>query len=249
MELQKNNDGTIPHVIEIIRRINEGSTQPFLCKCDDGKLYVLKSKPSMPPKNLVAEFVAGCLASDIGLPIPDFKVVFVPEELIEYTPELKREISTGHAFASQYIDGAVALTFIQSRNEAIIPIEQQKLIYVFDKWVLNADRTLTDKGGNVNIIYDVGNDKYYLIDHNLSFDQNAEPDDFLVHVYGPGNRKWQYDLIDRVEYRHKVVDSLCKVPEIFGDVPDDWVVDDDFLPFVNGTLEKGDRDEFWSAIA
>lgn len=60
MELQKNNDGTIPHVIEIIRRINEGSTQPFLCKCDDGKLYVLKSKPSMPPKNLVAEFVAGC---------------------------------------------------------------------------------------------------------------------------------------------------------------------------------------------
>ncbi|MDH8431332.1 hypothetical protein QIG28_27360, partial [Klebsiella pneumoniae] len=72
-----------------------------------------------------------------------------------------------------------------SRNEAIIPIEQQKLIYVFDKWVLNADRTLTDKGGNVNIIYDVGNDKYYLIDHNLSFDQNAEPDDFLVHVYGP----------------------------------------------------------------
>ncbi|MEI6928304.1 HipA family kinase, partial [Klebsiella pneumoniae] len=75
----------------------------------------------------------------IGLPIPDFKVVFVPEELIEYAPELKREISTGHAFASQYIDGAVALTFIQSRNEAIIPIEQQKLIYVFDKWVLNAD--------------------------------------------------------------------------------------------------------------
>ncbi|WP_227542068.1 HipA family kinase [Klebsiella pneumoniae] len=67
----------------------------------------MKSKPSMPPKNLVAEFVAGW-ASDIGLPIPDFKVVFVPEELIEYTPELKREISTGHAFASQYIDGAVA---------------------------------------------------------------------------------------------------------------------------------------------
>lgn len=37
-----NNGGVIPSVIEIIRRIKEGSTQPFLCKCDDGQMYVLK---------------------------------------------------------------------------------------------------------------------------------------------------------------------------------------------------------------
>ncbi|HBV9908393.1 TPA: HipA family kinase [Klebsiella aerogenes] len=244
-----NNGGVIPSVIEIIRRIKEGSTQPFLCKCDDGQMYVLKSKPSMPPKNLLAEFIAGCLANDIGLSLPEFKIVFVPEELIEYSPELQHEIFPGLAFASRYIEGAVDLTFTQSRNAAIIPTEQQKLIYAFDKWVLNADRTLTDKGGNVNILYDVGHDKYYLIDHNLSFDKNADPEDFTVHVYGPGNRKWEYDLVDRLEYRQKVVDCYCKLPAIIQDIPEEWIVDDEFLPFVQNTLEKGDSDEFWSDIA
>ncbi|EAA5961766.1 hypothetical protein EU853_23450 [Salmonella enterica subsp. enterica serovar Stanleyville] len=248
MEREAGNDDAIPNVVEVIRRINEGSTQPFLCKCDDGQLYVLKSKPSMPPKNLLAEFISGCLAQDIGLTLPDLKIVFVPEELVEYSPELQSNICTGHAFASQYIEGAVALTFSQSRNEAIVPIEQQKLIYVFDRWVINADRTLTSKGGNVNILYDVGNDKYYLIDHNLSFDENAGPDDFLVHVYGPGNRKWEFDLVDRLEYRQKVVDSLVKLPAIIEEIPDEWIVDDEFLPFVYDTLDKGDRDEFWSEI-
>lgn len=147
MESETNTNDAIPNVIEIIRRINEGSTQPYLCKCDDGHLYILKSKPSMPPRNLLSEFISGCLAKEIGLPLPDFKIVFVPEELIEFSPDLQCEISTGYAFASMYIDGAVALTFTQSRNEAIVPIDQQKLIYVFDRIVLNADRTLTDKGG------------------------------------------------------------------------------------------------------
>ncbi|HBI9806134.1 TPA: HipA family kinase, partial [Escherichia coli] len=124
----------------------------------------------------------------------------------------------------------------------------QKLIYVFDKWILNADRTLTDKGGNVNILYDISNDKYYLIDHNLSFDQNAGPEDFSVHVYGPGNRKWQYDLVDRVEYRQRVVNSLHKLPAILDEIPEEWIVDEEFLPFVCTTLDKGDCDEFWSAI-
>ncbi|EBG8339848.1 hypothetical protein D8R97_22165 [Salmonella enterica subsp. enterica] len=248
MECVASSNSAIPNVVEVIRRINEGSTQPFLCKCDDGQLYVLKSKPSMPPKNLLAEFISACLANDIGLPLPDFKIVFVPEELIEYSPDLQQQICTGYAFASLFIDGAIALTFTQSRNETIIPVEQQKLIYVFDKWILNADRTLTDKGGNVNIIYDISNDKYYLIDHNLSFDQNTGPEDFSVHVYGPGNRKWQYDLVDRVEYRQKVVNSLHKLPAILDEIPEEWIVDEEFLPFVCTTLDKGDCDEFWSAI-
>lgn len=244
-----NVDDVVPNVIEIVRRINEGSTQPFLCKCDDGLLYVLKSKPSMPPKNLLAEFIAGCLAQCVGLPLPEFKVVYVPEDLVEYSPELKNEICSGHAFASKYIDGAVALTFTQSRNETIIPIEQQKLIYAFDRWVLNADRTLTRKGGNVNILYDVGNDQYYLIDHNLSFDENAGPDDFSVHVYGPGNRMWEYDMLDRLDYRRKLAECYFNLPAIVIGAPEEWKEDEDFLPFVLDTLGKGDSDDFWRDIA
>ncbi|WP_308063731.1 hypothetical protein [Salmonella enterica] len=32
------------------------------------------------------------------------------------------------------------------------------------------------------------------------------------------------------------------------EIPDEWIVDDEFLPFVYDTLDKGDRDEFWSEI-
>lgn len=70
----------------------------------------------------------------------------------------------------------------------------------------------------------------------------------MVHVYGPGNRKWEFDLVDRLEYRQKVVDSLVKLPAIIEEIPDEWIVDDEFLPFVYDTLDKGDRDEFWSEI-
>ena len=238
-----------PNVIEIIRRINEGSTQPYLCKCDDGNLYVLKSRPSMPPKNLLAEYISGCLALEIGLPLPDFKIVFVPEELVEFDPDLQREVCSGHAFASLYIAGAVSLTFTQSRNEKIVPIEEQKLIYVFDKLILNADRTLTDRGGNVNILYEVKSNKYYLIDHNLSFDQNVGPQDFSVHVYGPDNRGWECDLVDKLEYRQRVADCTGKLPEILTHIPEDWEGDEDFLSLVSNTLASGNLDGFWSEIA
>ncbi|EIR0277604.1 hypothetical protein Q6Z17_001280, partial [Salmonella enterica] len=52
----------------------------------------------------------------------------------------------------------------------------------------------------------------------------------------------------RLEYRQKVVDSLVKLPAIIEEIPDEWIVDDEFLPFVYDTLDKGDRDEFWSEI-
>lgn len=249
MDYEIKENALIPNVVEIIRPMNEGSTRPYLCKCDDGFMYVLKSKPSMTQKNLLSELISGCLAKSIGLPLPEFKIVFVPEELVEFTPDLQRDISTGHAFASQYIEGAVALTFTQSRNETIIPIEQQKLIYLLDNVILNGDRTLTEKGGNVNILYDVSHDKYYLIDHNLSFDQDVQPDDFLWHVYSPRSRKWVYDMIDRVIYRQKVLDCTKKLPEIMGLIPTDWIVEDQFSAFVTQTLEKANQDKFWREIA
>ncbi|MGU4367848.1 HipA family kinase [Escherichia coli] len=54
--------------------------------------------------------------------------------------------------------------------------------------------------------------------------------------------------MDRVEYRQRVVNSLHKLPAILDEIPEEWIVDEEFLPFVCTTLDKGDCDEFWSAI-
>ena len=43
---------------------------------------------------------------------------------------------------------------------------------------MQTERLLT-KVETLTSFYDISNDKYYLIDHNLSFDQNAGPEDFL----------------------------------------------------------------------
>ena len=65
-----------------------------------------------------------------------------------------------------------------------------------------------------------------------------------MHVYGPGNRKWEYDSVDRHEYRQKEEDCHCKLPAIIQKIPEDWIVDDEFLPSVQTPLEHGAIDEF-----
>ncbi|WP_255478908.1 HipA family kinase [Pantoea sp. ME81] len=235
-------------VVEFIRRIKEGSTKPILCRCDDGKKYIVKSMPLMPPKHLLAEFISACLASDLGLPLPDFNVVYIPEELLEFSPELKDEIKSGYAFATLYIENAVSLTFAQSRNERVIPVDEQKRIYLFDRWVMNGDRSLTAKGGNVNMLYDVQHDRYYLIDHNLAFDQNADAGDFDYHVYSHKSREWAFDMVDRVVQKEKLLNAYCRMPHFWEDVPEDWCVDQDFINSIETTLTRAETDEFWSSI-
>lgn len=208
-------DDQSPHVVEIIRRIREGSTEPFLCRCDDGFMYVVKSMPTMPRRQLVAEFISACLVRDIGLPFPEFTIVYVPEELLEFSPDLRKQIEAGYAFASRYIENAVSLSFAQSRNNDIIPLNDQKMIYVFDRWIINVDRTLTDKGGNINMLLDVKDNRYYLIDHNLAFDQNATLRDFNEHVFSHLTRNWEIDMVDRLAHREMLLKTYRKMPDFW----------------------------------
>jgi hypothetical protein len=56
--------------------------------------------------------------------------------------------------------------------ETVIKIDTQlKLsVLIFDLWVENEDRTLTEKGGNPNLLWKSDESKLYVIDHNLNFD-------------------------------------------------------------------------------
>lgn len=202
----------------------------------------------MPPKHLLAEFISACLASEMGLPLPDFNIVYVPEDLLEFLPDLSKEVSSGYAFATRYIENAISLTFAQSRNVQVVPIDEQKKIYLFDRWIMNGDRSLTAKGGNVNILYDVEHDRYYLIDHNLAFDQNAGAEDFDYHVYSHKSRGWVFDMVDRIAQREKLLNSYSRMPHFWEVVPDEWLTDQDFLEKIDTTLTRADTDEFWSSI-
>lgn len=49
----------------------------------------------------------------------------------------------------------------------------QRRIAVFDWWIMNGDRTLSESGGNPNILWDISIDSAFIIDHNLAFDRSV----------------------------------------------------------------------------
>ena len=61
----------------------QGRTNPYLCEGDDGKQYVVKGS-SATCAGLVKEWIVAHLAKHFGLPIPDFKIAWLDDELVEF---------------------------------------------------------------------------------------------------------------------------------------------------------------------
>ncbi|CFV22125.1 HipA family kinase [Yersinia pseudotuberculosis] len=241
----------ILQVVEIVRRIPDCATQPFLCKCNDDNLYVVKGMPCVPKKQLMAEWISACLADSLGLSIPEFKIVYIDRSLTEFVPEWRRELYEGYAFATKYISGVAPITFTQAHSNVDVPA--QKKIYLFDRWINNSDRTLSPIGGNVNIIFDYQNNRHYLIDHNLAFDHDELESDFEYHVYSAKHRSWVYDLVDKQEREDEISHARTMLSSAIEYIPEEWELDDTdentaFLSFVENTLDRALSEEFWSNI-
>lgn len=245
--------GDVLNIDHIIRRMSTGVTEPFLCECDDGLKYVIKGQPRVTRKELMAEWVSAKLAHRLGLSIPDSFLVYVDKEIITFSkPEWKEDLREGHAFACQYIDQSIPISFYQAHSN--IDIQTRKFIYLFDKWLNNSDRTLSKKGlGNVNLLFNVLSNRYYLIDHNLAFFQDYHQEEFESHVYCPNHRDWTYDMFDAQDFRDRLISAADEFDGLASSIPDDWKLDDPesqevFLNFLKTTLERAASDEFWSNL-
>ncbi len=69
-------------IIEVIRRSEQGVTQPYICRGDNDKIYFVKGIGAG-RRSQICEWVAGNLGLVLGLPIAPFDIVEVPEELME----------------------------------------------------------------------------------------------------------------------------------------------------------------------
>lgn len=96
------------------RRMNDGITQPFLCTCQDGFAYTVKGRPKLRQCELVAELKSAHLARQIGLPCPEYSIVEVGEEIIEFMPDLRGELSPGPAFATRFIENTSTVNIQQA---------------------------------------------------------------------------------------------------------------------------------------
>ena len=138
-------------IIEILNRSIQGITKPFYCRCEDGQAYFVKGHGAG-KQSLIAEYVCGRLARAFGLPVADFEIVEVPQELIRWSGrDDAQDLGAGLAFGSR------ALPHVQEFSMAHMPhvaALTRKDVALFDWWVQNADRTLTEKGGNPNLLWD-----------------------------------------------------------------------------------------------
>jgi len=238
-------------VTEIIRRIPDCATEPFLCKCDDGELYVVKGMPSVPRVQLIAEWVSAHIGLELGLSLPDFGMAYVDRALTQYVPQWRNALNEGYAFATKFIPGVAPITFTQAHTN--VAEQEQKKIYLFDRWINNSDRTLSPQGGNVNIIFDYRNNRFYLIDHNLAFDQNDTDDAFDYHVYAPRHRKWLFDIVDRPQSEDELTRTKGILPLCVECIPDEWLPEtqderEECFGRIEKLLNRNDTDLFWSKI-
>ncbi|WP_294202189.1 HipA family kinase [uncultured Sphingomonas sp.] len=235
-------------IVEIVRPIESGMTRPFLCRLADGHLYAVKGRAAL-HHGLIAEFVAGCLGRQLGLPIPPFIVAHMPRALLHHYPDhdAMSAIGLGPVFASAWQES------IQPFTPLTLSIQDPTLmarLYVFDHWIANGDRSLTEHGGNPNIFIRLNGGTPVVIDHNLAFSQDYDAAQELpLHV---GRNAWTV-WGNRPNFQSEMLDTMDRVcaswRDIVDHIPDEWLDgQEDFLDRIAATLERRHTPGFWTEL-
>lgn len=238
-------------IIEVIGRSIQGITRPFICRGDDGEFYFVKGIGAT-RQSQVYEWVAGNLGLELGLPIAPFEIVDVPEELLETDPGLS-ELGSGPAFGSQ----RQMITELNYAGIAEVPDTVQRDVLAFDWWIRNADRMLTEEGGNPNLFWDTVDQHLVVIDHNQAFDPDFNKGSFLrFHVFSLESQDVFDDWERQRHYAERFAKALESWQTISDAIPDEWyyadkemtVPADVNLERMLATLEFCQTDEFWEQL-
>jgi hypothetical protein len=212
-------------VREIANSAAAGQTNPFLCKLSDDCFYYVKGR-SLNCDGLVKEYVSAILGRKLGLPIPNFSLVRLPN-LAHYPADQEGPGSLGFGvvFASQRVPDLADLGYGQI---ASIPQPLRRDVAVFDYWIGNGDRSLTAAGGNPNLFWDVAQSRLHVFDHNLAFADDYSLRDTLA--YHPFREDLEGVLADT-----HAIDGYCvQFAQILTDwhnienrIPEDWLYKDE----------------------
>lgn len=227
---------------QVLREMQQGKTAPYLCKDDEGIQHIVKGKNAT-LAGLVREWICAVLGSEFKLPIPDFSIAWVDE------PFQRKKDLFEYNFASTFIEN------IQDVNTATLSKLPQQLInnlYMFDYWVMNGDRTLTDMGGNPNFFIHQRTNEAIVIDHNLAFDSDFDIDNHkTIHVCSK-YKKWA-DLfsVERQYYTDLFEKAIDALNQALNEIPEEWLdnyslakIQSEIFPI----LERYRDEKFWEDI-
>jgi len=211
---------TTLQVNEIMRRLEQGMTRPFLVRAEDEVLYVAKGRETT-QRGLIAEWICAHLAQQLGLPIPDFRLLQVPPELVSALGPEVAALGHGAVFGSLQQSGVQEFAVTQLKR---VDAEQRRMLLAFDWWVENADRSLSAHGGNPNLLWNAAQSKLLVIDHNLAFDADFdEASFFATHVFRQEAAALFDDLVCRAELSERLEAALSCFDAAVQAIPPEWL--------------------------
>jgi hypothetical protein len=236
--------------VEHIRRMR-GGARAQLMRCSDGHCYVVKFQNNPQDRRVLANELLGTqLARLLGLPTATPAIVYISEDLIRMTDELRVEYPrwlrgcsrSGPQFGSRYIGDwrrCVALDILS--DNLLRGVENLKTfagMLVFDKWTCNTDGR--------QVVFQRKNQRYeaVMIDQGFCFSSGdwAFPDAPLRGRYA---RTCVYDGIrgiDDFEPWLSRLESQIGEHAIWGcgaEIPPEWYESDsDALAHLLETLNK-----------
>lgn len=233
------------NAVQFIRPVGLGSTKPQLFRCDDGFDYVIKlGLFNRAKKALVNELIAYRLGKLLDLPLPKYRIVHVPKQLIDLTPISERfKISPGPAFGSRYIPHAI-FPLTKEAISKCTNVKKAADMIVFDLWINNIDR----RGSNL-LIEGEKNYQMFLIDqgHSLYLPGWTIKDlQEKVTVFQNNWPRLYHLFIPYIDSDHPFdqalqrVTSLAKrkIEESVKDIPLEWKVSEKELELLAEGLEK-----------
>ncbi|WP_152524742.1 HipA family kinase [Novosphingobium lindaniclasticum] len=235
-------------ITEIVRPIESGMTEPVLCVLDDDNTYCVKGKGAL-ARGKISEVLCAVLGRSIGLPIPDFAIASLSPAMVAqgaYDATVRR-IGSEPSFASLWKEPISDFLIVMRQD---FPASLLASVYVFDHWIRNDDRTLTDHGGNVNLLVNLATKELVVIDHNLAFSATYAVADLPLHV---GHQSWR-SLDRRKEFsfglRERMLRAKDELNVVADCLPDEWLEQEpDLIDHALETLDRVSGNEFWDELA
>ena len=211
---------TTLQVTEIMRRLEQGMTRPFLVRAEDDVLYVAKGRETT-QRGLIAEWICAHLAQQLGLPIPAFTLLQVSPELVSALGPEVAALGHGAVFGSSQQSGVQEFAVTQLKR---VDAQQRRMLLAFDWWVENADRSLSAHGGNPNLLWNAAQSQLLVIDHNLAFDADFDEASFFeTHVFRQEADTVFDDLVCRAETSERLDAALSCFDAAVQAIPPEWL--------------------------
>jgi hypothetical protein len=233
-------------IIEIIRKSEQGRSEPYLCEGEDGNRYYVKGRQSG-ARTPITEWLAAHLARALNLPVPNFCLVTISADLLAVTPPELKAIGECIAFASQEVPFT---SWLEQANIDNIPESLQRDLLVFDWWLCNDDRNK----GNINLLWRTDVQALVVIDHNLAFDDEFDAEEFLKSH--PFSHHWNAITSDKMlkqTYQQRLLDALPMFDAAREGIPHSWLWIDKEETIPNNVqldnfrfiLDRCNSDRFW----